>query len=1201
MTARSRSPFAALLLAAVLALAPAPSRCASFSPWTYLNKTHGLAENTVQALARDPDGGIWAGTRGGLSRYDGAGWRTFTAAEGLPDNDVHSIFLEPGGRLWVGAGAGFGHIESGTWNRLGLPSAQGQGGRVSVVTDRDGAIWFGHAGGLLRFDSAAGSLAPVPQLAGNAVSALLVDREGRLWAGLDGELRRHESGDWSAMGVADGVPPGRVTALLEDARGGIWCGTETGVAEFDGGAWRTYGSRDGIPAAAVTSLAEDGEGRIWVGTRRGAGYYDGYEWFWWDARSGLPADEVLSLLADPNGSVWLGTTRGLARFDTSWVLPETLGSEEKPPRAPLFVSRAGKVYVATDAGFLERGAGRSGEYFGKREGIGARVTAFAEDGEGDLWVGTTGGLYRFRDGSIDEFLPPEPRQEFYVPREGVTEVRKVRDCDRRLGLKDELVTALAADPEGGVWVGTNRGLSHLRDGAWRCLEDTPLAAAAVTAIASDPRSGLWVGTADGLWTLGEGGWTRFDRPAGLAGDAVSSLLVDRRGALWVGTDRGVSRREGTGWVTITTRDGLVSNRVRTIFEDGRGRLWFGTVEGVSCFDGELWSSFGQQDGLPSPRITAVAEVAGHLWFGSDEGVAVHRPDRAPPGTRIRNPPVGPVGTPFCLFEFAGSDLETAADGLRYSWRLDGGPWTPFAPEPLVTVSDLANGRHTFEVRSLDRGLNADPSPASVTFEVNTGLFDLELVEATFEPLYASLYQFYATDAEFGRRPVGRLRVRSKYDRPLRVKVSAFLADLMDFPTDTVVTIGAGETVEVPLRIELNDRVLDVEKNETRQVRVTLQYTLGGERKESESTHAVTLVEKHGMVWDEPERIGLYVTHLDEAVERFARETVRGFREDERTAIVYDNLLRAMELFDALGVYGVRYLPDPENPYGGIVAGRPTLDVVRLPRETLRSRAGDCDDVAVLYAALLQNIGIDTALVDVTDHVFVMFDTGLKLREGRQLARDPSLLHVDGRERVWVPVEVTVLGQSFTEAWKTGAATMKSRPFSVIEMKEAWKKYAPLRPRTPAPDLVAPPREAVLGLFAEDLRRQEEELTSPEVKRLQQRVAADPGDAAAVNGLGVLLARGGYLGQAAARFSRVIELLPAFAGGYSNLGNILYEQGKYQEAVKLYEESLRREERPQVHVELALTWCELGDFAQAREHYRRAMALEPGIVPGEAGR
>ena len=194
---------------------------------------------------------------------------------------------------------------------------------------------------------------------------------------------------------------------------------------------------------------------------------------------------------------------------------------------------------------------------------------------------------------------------------------------------------------------------------------------------------------------------------------------------------------------------------------------------------------------------------------------------------------------------------------------------------------------------------------------------------------------------------------------------------------------------MPLRIELSDRALDLEKTESRQLRLTLQYNLAGERKESESTHAVTVIEKHGMIWEEPERIGLYVTHLDEAVERFARDTVRGFREDERGAIVYDNLLRAMELFDALAARGVRYVPDPGNPFGGIIPGRPVLDTVRLPRETLRLRTGDCDDLAVLYAALLENIGIDTALVDVYDHVFVMFDTGLTCAQRRPARPRPG--------------------------------------------------------------------------------------------------------------------------------------------------------------------------------------------------------------------
>jgi ligand-binding sensor domain-containing protein/tetratricopeptide (TPR) repeat protein len=1203
----ARSCFLAALAsgAAALCLSTAPAFAAPHSPWSYFDKTRGLAENTVQAIAQDGAGGLWVGTRGGLSRFDGAVWQTLTVADGLPADDVHTLAPEGSDRLWVGAGSGFGRIENGRWSRLGLPGATtGRRERVVVVTDRAAVTWLGHASGLLRFDRAAGLLEPVPELAGRPVGALLADRDGRLWAGVGGDLWVNELERWHLAKEAAGLSSGAVTALLEDTNGTIWCGGERGVSEFDGSSWRAARFGADLPVAEVTALAQDGEGRVWVGTRAGAGYSDGYEWHWFTAGTGLPADEVLALACDRNGSVWIGTPRGLARFDTTWSVPAVAVREGSSARAPLLRGRDGALYVGAERGFSVV-RGRQVETVGPRDRLEGRVRCFAEDPAGDLWVGTDRGLVRY-DGAVREQHVPEIRS-VQVEREwGLRVTEKEFVCDRYHGLMSAEVTALAADADGGLWVGTPGGLSRLDSGRWSCPSDLVGEGSGsltdpVSSLAIDRRGRVWAGTAKGLWMLEAGVWRRYGADAGLAADAVTALLVDHADRLWVGTERGVSRGEGGSWVTFGTKQGLVSDRVLALFEDARGRVWIGTQEGVSFLEEGLWGVFGEQDGLHSPRVVAITEVDGVLWFGSGEGLSVHRPDRSPPQTRIANPPPGAVAASSFFFELAGGDLETPPRRLRYSWRIDGGPWTAWSAEPLARVTDLANGSHLFEARCLDAELNEDPTPAAAAFEVNTGLFDLELVDFSFGPLYASLYQFYANDPEYERRPAGRVDIRNRYDRPLRVKVSAYLPDLMDFPTDAVATVPPGETVRIPLRVELNDRALDLVKSESRQLRLTLQYALAGERKESESTHAVTVIEKHGMVWEEPERIGLYVTHLDEAVERFARETVRGFRGDEQGAIVYDNLLRAMELFDALAAHGVRYVPDPENPYGGLSPGRPVLDTVRLPRETLRLRTGDCDDLAVLYAALLQNIGIDTALVDVFDHVFVMFDTGLTARSLAQLARDPGLLRVDERGRVWVPVEVTLVGGSFSAAWESAAATLASRRHAVIELKEAWKKYAPLRPREPAPDIAAPPTAAVRALFAEDLRRQEEALTSPRMRELAQLIAADQGDAAAVNALGVLLARRGYLGRATAHFERVIELLPGYAGGYGNLGNVLYEQGKYAEAVVRYAESLARSERPEVHVELALTWCELGKFDRAREHYRRAMQIDPSLAPERDGK
>jgi len=1190
--------------AVALCLSPGLVCVAAHSPWTYFDKTRGLADNTIQAIVPDGAGGLWVGTRGGLSHFDGATWETITVADGLPDDDVHSIAPEGSDRLWVGAGTGFGLIAGSRWSRLGLPGATtGQREKVVVVTDSAGVTWLGHASGLLRYDRAAGILEPVPELAGRPVVALLVDREGRFWAGAGGDLWLRDETGWQRDKEAAGLPSGAVTVLFEDASGTIWCGGERGVAEFDGSSWREARFGAESPVGTVTAMTQDGEGRVWVGTNSGAGYSDGYEWHWFTSNSGLPADRVLALAADRNGSIWIGTPRGLARFDTAWSVPAVAEREGIFPRAPLLSGRDGSLFIGAEQGFIVQRA-RIVETVGSRERLDGRVLCFAEDAEGDLWVGTDHGLARY-DGAVRDQHVPEVQTIYIEHSWGAVEAEKVVVCDRRSGLTGEAVTALAADAEGGIWVGTSQGLSLLQGGAWTCPDDDGGEGAAgphreaVSSLAFDRRGRLWAGTSMGLWVLEEEIWRRHGVDTGLVSDRVTALLVDHADRLWVGTERGVSRGEGESWETFGTQQGLVSERVLTLFEDARDRIWIGTQEGVSFFDQGLWGVFGEQDGLHAPRVLSIAEVEGALWFATSEGVSVHRPDRSPPRTRITNPPPGPLAAASYLFEIAGGDLETPARRLRYSWRIDGGPWTAWSPEPLARVTDLANGSHVFEARCLDAELNEDPAPAVAAFEVNTGLFDLELVDFSFGPLYASLYQFYANDPEYARRPAGRVDIRNRYDRALRVKVSVFLPDLMDFPSDAVATVPPGETVRVPLRVELSDRALDLEKTESRQLRLTLQYNLAGERKESESTHAVTVIEKHGMVWEEPERVGLYVTHLDEAVERFARDTVRGFREIERGAIVYDNLLRAMELFAALAAHGVRYVSDPENPFGGIIPGRAVLDTVRLPRETLRLRTGDCDDLAVLYAALLQNIGIDTAIVDLFDHVLVMFDTGLTERSIGQLARDPSLLHVDERGRVWVPVEVTMVGSSFSTAWAAAAATLESRRHVVIEIKEAWKKYSPLRPRAPAPDIVAPPLAAVRARFTEDLRLQEEALTSPRMRELVQLIVADPLDAAAFNELGILLARRGYLGRAAAHFERVIELLPEFAGGYGNLGNVMYEQGKYEDAIRRYEEALARSELPEVHVELALTWCEIGKFDRAREHYRRAMQIDELLAPAPA--
>jgi ligand-binding sensor domain-containing protein len=70
--------------------------------WTTFTKAQGLGGNFILTLSLDPDGRVWAGTDGGASWFDGNSWHTIDAADGLPDNFVFSILFDQGGHRWFG-------------------------------------------------------------------------------------------------------------------------------------------------------------------------------------------------------------------------------------------------------------------------------------------------------------------------------------------------------------------------------------------------------------------------------------------------------------------------------------------------------------------------------------------------------------------------------------------------------------------------------------------------------------------------------------------------------------------------------------------------------------------------------------------------------------------------------------------------------------------------------------------------------------------------------------------------------------------------------------------------------------------------------------------------------------------------------------------------------------------------------------------
>jgi ligand-binding sensor domain-containing protein len=147
--------------------------------------------------------------------------------------------------------------------------------------------------------------------------------------------------------------------------------------------------------------------------------------------------------------------------------------------------------------------------------------ALCVSGTGEVWIGTSGGLFVFTHDA------------------GPTLVRG--------DLTGADVRALMSGPQDArnMFVGTARGLYHGAGEDWLPVDQ--LGDVEITALAVGRRGRpLWVGTAGGLVGLvrDHDGWApayRFDcATSGLAGDRVSALAVDGRGRLWAGSPSGLS-------------------------------------------------------------------------------------------------------------------------------------------------------------------------------------------------------------------------------------------------------------------------------------------------------------------------------------------------------------------------------------------------------------------------------------------------------------------------------------------------------------------------------------------------------------------------------------------------------------------------------------------------------------------------------------
>src|SRR4030043_1579999 len=104
----------------------------------------GLPQSTVYCIIQDSRGFIWMGTDGGgLSRFDGTRFETFTKADGLSDNVISSLYEDSNGNIWIGTFNGLTLYDGKKFTAF--TEEQGLSGTsvLKITETSNGIIWVG--------------------------------------------------------------------------------------------------------------------------------------------------------------------------------------------------------------------------------------------------------------------------------------------------------------------------------------------------------------------------------------------------------------------------------------------------------------------------------------------------------------------------------------------------------------------------------------------------------------------------------------------------------------------------------------------------------------------------------------------------------------------------------------------------------------------------------------------------------------------------------------------------------------------------------------------------------------------------------------------------------------------------------------------------------------------------------------------------
>ena len=375
--------------------------------------------NIREAPSLDRDGRLLLPSSGGLLIKDGKEWRRISRTAGLR-GAVSTVYQDRQNSLWIGLGGRGLVLWRGyrEWENYSTESGLAAEYVYGILPMKDGSLWVGTSSGLFRKEQpeSSGAFTTVRGFDAVVVHSLIAAPNGDIWIGSEGRgvariQPRTLSATW--FGDAEGLTGKDVFDLRIDRENRLWAATEAGLF-MASAPYRRFSRIIELPATRVFAVVEGTDGTLWAGGDSGLFAFAAGRWKTFTRDNGLSNTEVLSLGTGPNGVIWVGYDFG-GGIDR--IRPQAGGMViEKNVQRPgtegliyfLEFDSKGRLWVGTQHG-VDVWDGARWAHYDMNDGLvwdDCDTNGFAQGPDGAIWIGTSGGLSRFK---------PLPRQETGAP------------------------------------------------------------------------------------------------------------------------------------------------------------------------------------------------------------------------------------------------------------------------------------------------------------------------------------------------------------------------------------------------------------------------------------------------------------------------------------------------------------------------------------------------------------------------------------------------------------------------------------------------------------------------------------------------------------------------------------------------------------------------------------------------------------------